>query len=81
LSGANLILRNAAKWPLLRMRSEQRKKTRGVRAFFVVSAVRRNYAACLCMAPDEDTVPRIALIERSIAAHRRPISAAARPSA
>src|SRR4051794_8775885 len=40
-----------------------------------------DYAACLCMAPEADAVPRIALIERSIAAHSRLISEAARPSA
>jgi hypothetical protein len=44
-------------------------------------AVRRNYAACLCIAPLADALPRIAFTERSIAAHSRPISAAARPSA
>ncbi len=42
---------------------------------------RRCYAACLCMAPDADADPRIALIERSIAPHSLEISAAARPSA
>jgi hypothetical protein len=40
-----------------------------------------DHAACLCIAPLADAVPRIALIERSIAAHSLPISAAARPSA
>ena len=39
------------------------------------------YAACLCIAPDAEAWPRIALTERSIAAHSRPISDAARPSA
>jgi hypothetical protein len=39
------------------------------------------YAACLCIAPEAGTDPRIAFTERSIAAHSRPISAAARPSA
>jgi hypothetical protein len=42
---------------------------------------RRCYAACLCMAPEADADPRIALIERSIAPHSLVISAAARPSA
>jgi hypothetical protein len=41
----------------------------------------RNYAACLCIVPVADTVPRIAFTERSIADHSRAISAAARPSA
>src|SRR5579872_7087179 len=41
----------------------------------------KNYAACLCIAPFEGALPRIAFTERSIAAHSRPISAAARPSA
>jgi hypothetical protein len=39
------------------------------------------YAACLCIAPVDDAAPRIAFTERSIAAHNRLISAAARPSA
>ncbi len=56
------------------------RKTRGARAFFVEMTVRRNYAACLCIAPVADAVPRIAFTERSIAAHSRLISAAARPS-
>jgi hypothetical protein len=43
--------------------------------------MRAAYAACLCIAPDADAWPRIALTERSIAAHSRPISDAARPSA
>jgi hypothetical protein len=33
-----------------------------------------NYAACLCIVPDADAVPRIALTERSIAAHSLAIS-------
>ncbi len=41
----------------------------------------RDQAACLCIAPFADTVPRIARTERSIAAHSLAISAAARPSA
>src|ERR1700694_2813398 len=58
-----------------------KEKTRGARAFFVSLAVRRNYAACLCIAPLAGALPRIAFTERSIAAHSRLISAAARPSA
>jgi hypothetical protein len=34
----------------------------------------KNYAACLCIAPDADAVPRMAFTERSIAAHSLPIS-------
>ncbi len=64
-------------WP----RADHNRKTRGARAFFVELAVRRNYAACLCIVPLADAVPRIAFTERSIAAHNRLISAAARPSA
>ena len=56
------------------------EKTRGPRAFFADSPCGGTYAACLCIAPDADTVPRIAFTERSIAAHSRLISAAARPS-
>lgn len=46
-------------------------------------ALRRCYAASVCVhrASTPTLNRRIALIERSIAAHRRPISAAARPSA
>ena len=53
------------------------KKNAGARALFVSLAVRRNYAACLCIAPLADALPRIAFTERSIAAHSRLISAAA----
>jgi hypothetical protein len=60
---------------------QQQRKTRGARALFISLAVRRNYAACLCIAPLADALPRIAFTERSIAAHSRLISAAARPSA
>lgn len=41
---------------------------------------RVSYAACLCIAPEVEPLPRIALIERSIADHSRLISDAARPS-
>lgn len=41
---------------------------------------RAGYAACLCIAPVVEPLPRIALIERSIADHNRLISDAARPS-
>jgi hypothetical protein len=44
-------------------------------------AVQCDQAACLCMAPFAEAVPRIALTERSIAAQSLAISAAARPSA
>ena len=61
---------------------EKKEKRAESRAFFIGPKTKpRGYAACLCMAPDADAVPRIALIERSIAPHRRAISAAARPSA
>jgi hypothetical protein len=36
--------------------------------------INENYAACLCIAPDADAVPRIAFTERSIAAHSLAIS-------
>ncbi len=59
-----------------------RQKTRVERAFFAgIVFVFSDQAACLCMAPDEEAEPRIALTERSIAAHSLLISAAARPSA
>lgn len=67
------------------------RKTRGARAFLSVLiplslltsrlADGLDQAACLCIAPVAEAWPRIALIERSIAAHSLPISAAARPSA
>lgn len=57
------------------------KEKRAETARFVGPAVRQNYAACLCIAPVADALPRIAFTERSIAAHSRLISAAARPSA
>src|SRR5665213_4579328 len=57
------------------------RKTRGTRAFLVDRTVRRNYAACLCIAPDAEALQRIAFTERSIAAHSLLISSAARPSA
>src|SRR5436190_17950031 len=56
-----------------------RKRAKPARSLWVWQ--RGYYAACLCIAPDADADPRIALTERSIAAHSRPISAAARPSA
>ena len=71
--------RNALFARASRMRSEQ-KNARSPRVL-CQSGVRRDYAACLCIAPLADAVPRIAFTERSIAAHSRPISAAARPSA
>jgi hypothetical protein len=67
-------------WPLLRMRPRNQERAEPARSWSPLSTS-RNYAACLCIAPVADELPRIALTERSIAAHSRPISAAARPSA
>ncbi len=62
-------------------RNDDDKKRAGAARSFQFEPRLRCYAACLCIAPEADAVPRIALIERSIAAHSRLISAAARPSA
>jgi hypothetical protein len=66
---------------LLAMTRNHIKKRAKFARSLLRQGLRRGYAACLCIAPLVDAVPRIALIERSIAAHSRPISAAARPSA
>ena len=60
---------------------ENKEKRAGNRAFLQSQKKRRCYAACLCIAPLVGAEPRIAFTERSIAAHSRAISAAARPSA
>lgn len=58
------------------------KKTRGgPRVLSLSFGSLRRQAACLCIAPEAETVPRIAFTERSIAAQSRAISCAARPSA
>ena len=76
-SGANAPSRNDSETI-----TKQKRKTRGARASLSVKKrKRRCYAACLCMVPEADAVPRIALIERSIAPQSLVISAAARPSA
>jgi hypothetical protein len=62
--------------------SANKKRAEAARSLLVllVGGV-SDHAACLCIVPLADAVPRIARTERSIAAHSRPISAAARPSA
>ena len=61
--------------------SDETQNARTARAFLVGQMTNENYAACLCIAPDADAVPRIALTERSIAAHSLAISCAPRLSA
>src|ERR1700737_5100509 len=48
-----------------------KKNARRPRVLSVSDNKRRGYAACLCMAPADEAVPRIALIERSMRPHTR----------